>query len=248
MKKLLKKNQIIITALAIMIMVAGYLNYMGGADYDGAKEASTKGEDLAEVTDISLEDMDTGEASLSEEEILAQMQKQNTEDTTGGAAEIESPTESSSSPQKTDSAAAQNSMETANNESNEVVGEATLVNGMNGVDLISEAKLNREQIRSKNKEALLELINNDSLSDSQKNEAIESMIALTDMAEKELAAETLLSAKGFTDAVVSINDNSADVVVDAAQLDDAKRAQIEDIVKRKTGIEAKNIVITPIAK
>ena len=31
-----------------------------------------------------------------------------------------------------------------------------------------------------------------------------------------------------------------------AEVDDAGRAQIEDIVKRKTGASAENIVITPI--
>ena len=46
--------------------------------------------------------------------------------------------------------------------------------------------------------------------------------------------------------MVSLTEESADVVVDVADLSDAKRAQIEDIVKRKTGIEAANITITPV--
>lgn len=248
MKKIFKKNQIIITALAIMIMVAGYLNYMGGADYDGAKEASTKGEDLAEVTDISQEDMSASETVVSEEDVLAEMLKQNTDDTTGSAVGAQNNQESSSSSSKSDTAQANGAVETAQADSEGVVGEATLVNGVATIDYIAEAKLNREQVRSRNKEVLLELINNNGLSEGQKNEAVESMIALTDVAEKELAAETLLSAKGFTDSVVSIHEDGVDVVIKADQLDDAKRAQIEDVVKRKTGVEAKNIVITPIAK
>ena len=71
-------------------------------------------------------------------------------------------------------------------------------------------------------------------------------MSMTDAAEKELAAETLLSAQGFEDVVVSISDAGADVVVSSTQVSDAKRAQIEDIVKRKTGIEAANITITPV--
>ncbi len=248
MKKIFKKNQIIITALAIMIMVAGYLNYMGGADYDGAKEASTKGEDLAEVTDISQEDMSAGETTVSEEDVLAEMLKQNTEDTTGSGVDVQGSTGSSSSSSKPDTAQVSDGTTTAEADSEGAVGEATLVNGVATIDYIAEAKLNREQVRSKNKEVLLELINNNGLSEGQKNEAVESMIALTDTAEKELAAETLLTAKGFTEAVVSINGDGVDVVIKADQLDDAKRAQIEDVVKRKTGVEAKNIVITPIAK
>ena len=69
---------------------------------------------------------------------------------------------------------------------------------------------------------------------------------MTDLAEKEAAAETLLASKGFDEAVVSLTADSADVVVNASELSDANRAQIEDIITRKTGIAAQNIVITPI--
>ena len=74
------------------------------------------------------------------------------------------------------------------------------------------------------------------------------MVELTDLAEKEAAAELLLEAKGFEDVVVSLTDGKADVVVNMADVDDAGRAQIEDIVKRKTGVTAENIVITPAAE
>ena len=62
--------------------------------------------------------------------------------------------------------------------------------------------------------------------------------------EKEAAAELLLESKGFTDAVVSITDGSVDVVIGQSEITDAQRAQIEDIVKRKTEISGENIVIT----
>ena len=35
-------------------------------------------------------------------------------------------------------------------------------------------------------------------------------------------------------------------MVNAAELSDANRAQIEDIVTRKTGVAAENVVITPV--
>ena len=111
---------------------------------------------------------------------------------------------------------------------------------------MAEAKVTREQIHSRNKEILMEVINSTNISDSEKQEAIDEMVSMTDAAEKELAAETLLSAQGFEDVVVSISDSGADVVVSSTQVSDAKRAQIEDIVKRKTGIEAANITITPV--
>ena len=76
----------------------------------------------------------------------------------------------------------------------------------------------------------------------------EEINARKNFAEKENAAEILLEAKGFSDVVVSITDNEADVVLNMGDVTDAKRAQVEDIVKRKTGISAENIVITPLSQ
>ena len=73
-------------------------------------------------------------------------------------------------------------------------------------------------------------------------------LTLTQSMEKEVTVEGLLKAKGFEDVVVSLTDGKADVVVNMADVDDAGRAQIEDIVKRKTGVTAENIVITPAAE
>ena len=148
-------------------------------------------------------------------------------------------------------------LDTAELGEDENPGEAVLASSTSGVGFSAEAKVTREQLRSKNKEILLEVINNANISDAQKQEAIDSMIALTDVAERESAAEILLQAKGFEDAVVSItdgqvvvsiHDSCADVVVSSTQVSDSQRAQIEDIVKRKTGISGENIVITPMAE
>ena len=76
--------------------------------------------------------------------------------------------------------------------------------------------------------------------------SVNKMVAMTDIAEREAAAEMLLEAKGFSDVVVSITDDNCDVVLNMGEVTDAKRAQVEDIVKRKTNISADKIVITPI--
>ena len=107
-------------------------------------------------------------------------------------------------------------------------------------------KLNREQIRAKNQEALLEIINNEKLSDKMKQDAVDKMVLMTLWAEKEADAEMLLEAKGFTNVVVSISEDCCDVVLDMGEVTDAKRAQVEDVVKRKTGVAADKIIITPI--
>lgn len=126
----------------------------------------------------------------------------------------------------------------------EVPGEAVFTS-TSGMNSLSGAKLLKEQTRAKNKETLLEIINNANITESQKQEAVTNMIAITDIAEKETAAEILLEAKGFSDVVVSISDTGVDVVVNSAELSEAQRAQIEDIIIRKTGVAPESIIISP---
>ena len=205
MKKIFKKNQVIITSLAVLIAVAGYLNF---ADVDLGfkdKEASTDSSSILEDVDYDL----TDETALLDE---------------NGADGIASDAES---------------------QDTSTPGEAVLTGASN---FAAQAKLSREQIRSQNKADLQEIINNQDIGDDQKQEAINTMVSMTELTEKESAAELLLEAKGFENVIVNLTGETADVVVPDSDLDDAKRAQIEDIVKRKTGIAPENIVITPMSQ
>lgn len=192
MKRIFKKNQIMISALAVMIAVAGYLNYSGRLFGDDVTKADNE---LAnqELLDISLEE----------------------------TAEIDS----------------------LDSEVDETPGEAVLTSGSK---VVAEAKVAREQVRAENKEVLQGIIDNKNLTEEQKSEAVAEMIEMTKIAELETSVETMLLSKGFSESVVTITETGVDVVVNGAELTDAHRAQIEDIVTRKTGVEAKNIVITPM--
>ena len=230
MKKIVRKNQIIITALALMIAVAGYVSYTKTNTSGSAVE--TGADEVADTYEISDEDMAA--------EVFT-----DTEDNSQTASSGDAPGS------ETDSGgedAAETGGEDAAATGEQNAGETVLTSADAATDFAAEVKLNREQVRSKNKETLLEIVNNASLSEAQKQDAVDSMIAMTDVAERENAAELLLEAQGFTDVVVSITDDSADVVLDLGDVTDAKRAQVEDIVKRKTGIEGENIVITPITQ
>ena len=123
-------------------------------------------------------------------------------------------------------------------------GEAILTNGVSVTDYVASVQLSREQVRARNKETLLSIINNQEISEELKQSAVSMMVKMTETAELESAVEMLLSAKGFDCSVVSINDQMVDVVVSRYVLSDAERAQIEDIVERKTGMGVESIVIT----
>ena len=114
-------------------------------------------------------------------------------------------------------------------------------------DFAAQAKLSREQIRSQNKDTLNEIINNTNLSETERQSAVQSMVEMTELVEKESATELLLEAKGFTDVVVNLTGETADIVVPMKEVTEEQRAQIEDIVTRKTGIGVENIVITPMS-
>lgn len=108
------------------------------------------------------------------------------------------------------------------------------------------AKLQREQTRTKNKETLMEIINNKHIAPTDKKFAIKKIAKLTEDAERENAAELMLEARGFKNAFVRIDTMSANVLVEANELSEQQITQIETIVMRKTGIDAMNIAITPI--
>lgn len=211
MKNILKKNQVIIAALAIMIIVAGYLNFTKGKLTDSTLNPNSKTQSglMPDVSDVLSEDQtDITDTDANK---------------TNGSVDNEN----------------------AGASSNSEVGEAVLANNAIGSDYFVKNKLKREQGRAKSEATLKEIINNSNVTDAQKQDAIDQMIELTAIKEKETVTEALLEAKGFADTLVTITDGSVEVVVNANNLTEQQMAQIEDVVKRKTGISAKNIVITP---
>ena len=228
MKKMFRRNQIIITTLAIMIAAAGYLNY------------STK----QEIAGVEV--YEAGMMEISDEDILAENQALHGADD-GNLVEIASLDDGTELPVDMITSADRVDVPVGNETAAaglENPGEAVLTGGTTVSEYIAGVQLDREQIRAKNKETMMELINSDNIPDVEKQAVIQNMIRMTEISEKENAAETLLKAKGFVDPVVSITENQVDVVVNAVSLTDPERAQIEDIVKRKTEIGAGGIVIT----
>lgn len=220
-KKLFKKNQIIITALAVMIAVAGYINYADKNLSSKAKDSATaKNEGTTADNDTILKDIESLDTDITDV----------TTDAGTADASLDGTAADTGDGQEQDAAV-------------DTPGEAVLTGAST---YLAQARLDREQTRSQNKETLLSIINNTDLSEEERQGAVQSMVQMTDAVEKEEAAELLLEAKGFEDVVVNMTGETVDVVVPQNELGDDQRAQIEDIVKRKTGTQPENIVITPI--
>ena len=236
MKRIFRKNQVIITALALLIAVAGYISYTQANPEETTQTAAIENQQASEDTILDLSEEELAESIFTDTEAPDELASAET----GAETEVDMAAGADTATEGTDTG------DQATEEDASDAG-ATVLTSSSTSDIASQMKLNREQTRSKNKETLLEIINNESLSDAQKADAIEQLQEMTEIAEKESAAENLLLAKGFTDVVVSITDDEADVVLNMGDVTEAKRAQVEDIVKRKTGVSAENIVITPIS-
>lgn len=242
-----------ITALAIMIAIAGYLQFAGTGleeEYLTVNDGTVYTDDASEVGsgDIITENYIAGDLlDLSEEDLLnAGLADIDSLDSEMDDSYVENYLDTDLELTEVGTSEAQIAGVTP--DEGEIPGEAVFTASGDVSVVLSEAKLLKEQTRARNKETLLEIINSTGLTDEQKQSAVDSMVRMTEIAEKEAAAEILLEAKGFTDVVVSINGDAVDVVVNAVTLDEAMRAQIEDIVKRKTEISAENIIISTVVR
>lgn len=225
MKRIFKRNQLIITALAALIAVAGYLNYTEKNDM--ARKAKLEASAKAEAE--TKGDVSAGVDAEAKPE-------DSTEDATADG-------------EKTGDVAAQTNGEDIKSNDEDVQstpGEAIFVNATGTVDFIVEAKLSKEYVRATNSENLNAIIANKDLSSEEKKAAVEKVAEIADISEKEIAAENLIMAKGYQDVVVTYTDGYVDVIIISDEMDDSTRAQIEDIVKRKLEVSADKITINVI--
>ena len=233
-KKIFRRNQIIITTLAVMIAAAGYLNYAGKGQTAAGDEVYEAG--MMEISDEDILAENQAAADTTGMEEIASLDNDPSDEAAG--TEVEEATMAASGEE--DYVLSEDTSDAGIDNP----GEAVLTSGGSVSEYIAGVQLNREQVRARNKETLNEIINNQNLNEAAKEEAVQNMVKMTEAAEKENAAETLLSAKGFADPVVSITGEKVDVVINASSITDPERAQNEDIVKRKTEVGAENIVIT----
>lgn len=250
MKKKFKKNQIMITALALMIAIAGYMQFSGNylnkeelaqneegtdnmTEYSAELDIVTDEEEVVTMLDMDLSDVNMENVTTTDGIIT------NAEDTYVTSDDVIS--------QMEDGTGSEEQIAAAPTPETGTPGEAVYTSSVTQMSL-TDAKLLKEQTRAQNKAGLLEIINNTQLADSAKQSAVEKLVTLTDVAERELAAEILLEAKGFSSAIVSISGESVDVVLSSVDLTDAQRAQIEDIVTRKTGVSSENIIISSLVE
>lgn len=182
MKNVFKRNQVMITALAIMIAVAGYLNFAGTRIQDEdlvRTDAAVSEDEMTMLLDLSDEDIageipgleDDGDAIVSENFLDTDMQVADQASLSVVSDYID---EGMAEELQEDAVMSQD----AEVQDGETPGEAVYTSS-SAMSSLAGARLLKEQTRARNKETLLEIINNANISESQKQEAVDNMIAMT---------------------------------------------------------------------
>ncbi len=134
--------------------------------------------------------------------------------------------------------------ESENNEAEEAIG----TNISAGTDYFANARLTRQQARDSAISTLSEAAKLENASQEAIDQALASITVLANYEVSEAEIEALITAKGFDECVVFLNDNSAIVTVSApsAGLSQSDVARITDIVLSETALTTEQIKIIEV--
>ena len=222
MKSILKKNQIIIYVIAIMLMTAGYLNY-----------TTKQGENSIQTSlDIEAKDdsrlADIGDATLVSSDVVVDDLKNetNTENTTNTATnEVK-----------------ENNIDNNVNQVNNT--EETLSNVSNNTEYFTKSKLERDNMYSQMIETYEKILNSSNSLETQKQTATAEITKINQTKNSIMICENLIKTKGFENVVIFVNGESVSVIIGLPELKQEEVAQIQNIISRELNVNAENIHIS----
>lgn len=219
MRTVLKKNQIIVFVIGLMIIAAGYLNFTNGNNLETGK--LTDSEELASIGDAKLvsgEAVDVNNTDLN-----------NISNNISN--EISSTVEST------------NTLEDDSKEniiSNEIETSSQITESD---DYFTRSKLERETMYSQRIESYQDILSNTNVSEAQKKTAQEEINKINNEQNAIMICENLIKTKGIEDLVIFVNGDSINVIVKGESIEKDEIAQIQNIVTREMETEIGNIHI-----
>ena len=116
-------------------------------------------------------------------------------------------------------------------------------------DYFAQSRLSREKARDEAISILKETVESEKADEKSKDEASRKISALAENSVQEARIESLVKAKGYTEAVVFIGENKVNVVVQPPQagFQASDASKIKDIVVNETGVPVENITIVEAA-
>lgn len=229
MKQILKKNQIIISVIAIMLIAAGYMNYTSNEKQALETAALTDSEKYAGIGDATLVS-----ANVADDNNLEKNDEvQNIID--DSAKNEEKKDEIKSNDQNTESK--------ENIVQNEI-NTSTTVTETSGDQYFAKLRLERDKMYSQMLESYQKILSNNQISETQKEISENEIKKINDTRNAIMIAENLIKNKGFQDLIIFINGDSISIIVKAKELKEEQIAQIQNIISRELKGEIENIHIS----
>lgn len=212
--KLFKKNQVVIYVIALMLVVAGYLNYTATNNLDSAIQTSSREEELDKMANI-------GDAQLVSSNVVSEENyiEENTTNTTDDSI-------------------------VNNNEivDNNIITTSSSVSSNN--EYFSTSKLERDTMYSQMLETYEKVLNSNNSLETQKQSASEEITKINNVKNGIMICENLIKTKGFKNVVIFVNGDSISVIVEDEQLSPEEVAQIQNIISRELNAKVENIHIS----
>ncbi len=224
MKGLLKKNQVIIYVIALMLVTAGYLNYTTNT----AEQVSAQTAMEMEAND-DMQIADIGDATLvnSEPVNANEIDTNSTENTTNTNENTTQDT---------------NMTQDANIVENNIVAQTTAT--VTTDEYFTKSKLERDAMYSQMIESYENVLNSSNSLETQKQSATEEIKKINDTKNSIMICENLISTKGFTNNIIFVNGDSVSVIIGIEELQQEQVAQIQNIISRELHAEIENIHIS----
>ena len=213
--KLLKKNQVIIYVIAVMLMVAGYLNYTTRTADEAIQVSSelNKTDEHANVGDARLVSSDALEETTN-----------TTNDTENQARENKT-----------------NMTNSTNETSSNIETQQT---NITSDDYFAKSKLERDTMYSQMLETYENVLNSSNSLETQKQSATEEITKINNTKNSIMICENLLKTKGFENSVIFVNEESISIIIGVQELKEDEIAQIQNIISREMKADIENIHIS----
>ena len=232
MKQILKKNQIIISVIAIMLIAAGYMNYTSNEKQALETAVLTDSEKYAGIGDATLVSANVADNN----DLVNNNEAQNITD------------ESTKNEDKKDKIKSnEQNTEIKENDENVAKNEintSTTVTENSGDQYFAELRLERDKMYSQMLESYQKILSNNQISETQKEISENEIKKINDARNAIMIAENLIKNKGFQDLIIFINGDSISIIVKAKELKEEQIAQIQNIISRELKGEIENIHIS----
>lgn len=238
--KVIKKNQIVVFVVALMLIVAGYLNFSGDSTINNLIPTSTLADskEMASIGDAKLvsanivEKNNEKSESNGNEEIL----EDNIEQTNNVQSNINNIENNANTTPTTG--------ETIETEENIATNSATAENNYGSDNYFTQSRLDRDTMYSQTLDTYQKIINNENISEDQKSIAQEEISKINKERNSIMIAENLIKVKGFEDLIIFVNGENVSIIVKADKLEEKDIAQIQNIITRELGASVENINIS----